>query len=398
MSLPDVPLWLLIFPVLGFLVFVHELGHFATARAFGIKVTEFGFGFPPRMFGVRYGDTLYSLNWIPIGGFVRMVGEEDPAEPGSFAGKGVGVRMLVLVAGAFMNVALPVVIFTALFMLPHDEFVGAVTISSVSPGSPAEEAGLRPGDSILAVDGERANNHFELVQTILANLGEETELTVRRGPPVANMRFSPDAMSIETVRVVPRVNPPYRTVVESVTDSETEVSLDEARRVDESLDVGDRLYQGSIGVTIFTANPRPVETTYPVWEAVPMAGERIWDTLRVVKNVLHRWSAGGPDPGLTGPVGIAQVTGEVAEAGVSPLLELTAFLSINLAIVNMLPIPALDGGRFMFVFIEWVRRGKRISPRREGLAHLVGFAAVIALIIAMSYRDVMRILSGEGPF
>ena len=396
--MPDIPLWLLIFPVLGGLVFVHELGHFATARAFGIKVTEFGFGFPPRMFGARYGDTLYSLNWIPIGGFVRMVGEEDPTEPGSFAGKGVGVRMLVLVAGAFMNVALPVVIFTVLFMLPHDEFVGSVTISSVSPGSPAEEAGLRPGDSILAVNGERTNNHLDLVQTILASLGEETELTVRRGPLISNMGFSPDTMAIETVRVVPRVNPPYRTVVETVTDPETEVSVEEARRIDASLDAGDKLYQGSIGVTIFTANPRPVETTYPVWEAVPMAGERIWDTLRVVKNVLHRWSAGGPDPGLTGPVGIAQVTGEVAEAGVSPLLELTAFLSINLAIINMLPIPALDGGRFMFVFIEWVRRGKRISPRREGLAHLVGFAAVIALILAMSYRDVVRILSGEGLF
>ena len=396
--MPDIPLWLLIFPVLGFLVFVHELGHFMTARAFGIKVTEFGFGFPPRMFGVRYGETLYSLNWIPVGGFVRMVGEEDPEEPGSFAGKSVGVRMLVLAAGAFMNVALPVVIFTALFMLPHDEFVGAVTITSVSPGSPAEEAGLRPGDSILAVDGERTNNHIELVQTILANLGNETELTVRRGPLIANMGFSPDTMRIETVRVVPRVNPPYRTVVESVTDPETEVSVEEARGIDPSFEPGDKLYQGSIGVTIFTANPRPVETTYPVWEAVPMGVERIWDTVRVVKNALHRWSAGGPDPGLTGPVGIAQVTGQVAEAGISPLLELTAFLSINLAIVNMLPIPALDGGRFMFVFIEWVRRGKRISPRREGLAHLVGFAAVLALIISMSYLDVMRILSGEGLF
>ena len=396
--MPDIPLWLLIFPVLGLLIFVHELGHFATARAFGITVTEFGFGFPPRMFGVRYGDTLYSLNWIPIGGFVRMVGEEDPGEPGSFASKSVGVRMLVLVAGAAMNVALPIVIFTALFMLPHDEFVGAVTIASVSPGSPAEEAGLRAGDTILAVDGERANNHFDLIQTILANLGEETEITVRRGPPIANMRFSPDTMAIETVRVVPRVNPPYRTVVEAVTDPDSEVSLEEARRLDPSFEAGDRLYEGSIGVRIFTANPRAVETTYPVWEAVPMAGERIWDSLRVVKNVIHRWTAGGPDPGLTGPVGIAQATGEVAEHGVSPLLELTAFLSINLAIVNMLPIPALDGGRFMFVFIEWVRRGKRISPRREGLAHLVGFVAVLALILAMSYRDVMRILAGEGPF
>jgi regulator of sigma E protease len=393
-----VPLWLLIFPVLGLLVFVHELGHFATAKWFGIKVTEFGFGFPPRIYGVRFGETVYSINWIPLGGFVRMTGEEDPTEPGSFAGKAVGVRCVVLAAGAFMNLMLPVVIFSILFMLPHDEFVGAVTIGAVSPGSPAEEAGLRAGDTILAVNEERTNNHLDLIQTILARLGKETELTVRRGPAIAGMGFSPETMTIDKIRVVPRLNPPSQTVVETVTDPATEISLTDARRARPSLELGDKLQQGSIGVSIFTANPRPVRTSYPVWEAVPMAVERIWNTLRIFKNVMERWFAGGPEPGLTGPVGIAQVTGEVAGVGVSPLFELVAFLSINLAIINMLPIPALDGGRFLFVVIEWVRRGKRISPKREGLVHLVGFAAVIALILVMSYRDVVRILGGESIF
>ena len=394
----DLPLWLLIFPVLGLLVFVHELGHFVTAKWFGIEVSEFGFGFPPRIFGIRYGETIYSINWIPLGGFVRMVGEEDPTAPGSFARKSVAVRSLVLWAGSLMNLILPVVIFTVLFMLPHDVFVGTVTITNVSPGSPAEEAGLRPGDAILAVNEDRVNNHVDLIQTVLTRLGKETELTVRRGPVIAGMGLSPEAMAIDIVRVVPRLNPPTQTVVETVAEPETEITLSEARRLNPDLELGDKLQQGSIGVSIFTANPRAVETRYPVWEAVPMSVGRIWDTLRIVRNVMRRWIAGGPEPGLTGPVGIAQVTGEVAEVGVSPLFELIAFLSINLGIINMLPIPALDGGRFMFVAIEWARRGRRISPKREGLVHLIGFAAVITLILVMSYRDVMRIIGGESIF
>ena len=139
----SIPAWLLIVPVLGFLVFVHELGHFVTAKWFGIKVTEFGFGFPPRMFGVRRGETIYSINWIPLGGFVKMVGEEDPSEPRSFARQSVAVRSIVLVAGSFMNVMVPIVIFTILFILPHDTVVGgSVVVSAVAPSSPAPKPEL----------------------------------------------------------------------------------------------------------------------------------------------------------------------------------------------------------------------------------------------------------------
>ena len=142
------PAWLLIVPVLGFLVFIHELGHFATAKWFGIKVTEFGFGFPPRIFGVPFRGTIYSVNWVPLGGFVRMVGEEDPTDPDSFARQSVPKRAVVLVAGSFMNLLFPVIVFTVLFSLPHDAVVGQVVIMAVNP-SPSPSPSLHVNEPII---------------------------------------------------------------------------------------------------------------------------------------------------------------------------------------------------------------------------------------------------------
>ena len=394
------PGWLLIVPVLGFLIFIHELGHFATAKWFGIKVTEFGFGFPPRIFGVRYKETVYSLNWIPLGGFVRMVGEEDPTHPRSFAGQAVWKRAVVLVAGSAMNLAFPIVVFATLFTLPHDTVVGTVTIRGVSPDSPAQEAGLRAGDQVLEVEGQRVENHYDLVQKVTSRLGRPTEFTIRRGLIVTGLAFSPELAPVDKVTITPRLRPPELVVVEEVTDPSTEMSLSEAQNVNPDVQVGDRIRQGAIGVIIGTANPKVVKRSYAPWDAVPMAFGRGWDVLTLTQTYLTQWARGGPDPGITGPVGIAQVTGEIAEEipniGFSPLFELVALISISLGIVNLLPIPALDGGRLLFVGIEWVRRGKRISPQREGLIHMVGFALLIGLIVAMSYRDVVRIIAGES--
>lgn len=390
------PAWLLIIPVLGFLIFIHELGHFVTAKRFGIKVTEFGFGFPPRLFGVPYRGTIYSINLIPLGGFVKMVGEEDPTDPGSFARQVVWKRAIVLVAGSFMNLVVPVVIFTTMFMLPHDVLVGSVLISGVSPDSPAQEAGLRSGDTILSVDGHRVDNTADLLRRVMKNLGKSTELTVRRGAVVTGLRMSPDLMTVETVNVTPRLNPPRQKVVEVVTDPQREVSLVDARRYNREIEIGETLTQGFIGIFIGTANARVVSERLPLWEAVPMSFGRIRDVLVITKNGIQRWISGGPDPGLAGPIGIAQVTGEVAEVGLAPVFELMALLSISLGIINVLPIPALDGGRLLFVVIEFLRRGRRISPQREGLVHLVGFVILIGLILFMSYFDVLRILNGES--
>ena len=201
---------------------------------------------------------------------------------------------------------------------------------------------------------------------------------------------------METVSVVPRLNPPEMTVVEVVTDPDTQVSLREARRYNAELTIGDTMTQGAVGVMIGTANVRMVKERQPVVESVPGAVGRTRDVLFMIKNSFQQWAVGGPNPGFTGPIGIAQVTGEVARVGVFPFLELVALLSISLGIINLLPIPALDGGRLVFVAVEWMRRGKRISPRTEGLLHLVGFALLIGLIAVVSFFDISRILSGDS--
>ena len=248
------PSWLLIVPVLAALVFVHELGHYLAAKRFGIKVLEFGFGFPPRLWGIRRGETIYSINAIPLGGFVRMLGEEDPADPRSFARQAVWKRVVVLCAGSFMNFVTPLVIFTVVFMLPQQVPVGQVFVTGVAPGSPAQAAGVRAGDQIMAIDGERVRFHGDLIAEIEVKLGAETELTVKRGSIVSGLGMSPDSSVVETVTVVPRMNPPSLTVVETVTDAETEVSLREARRYNARLSLGDTMTQGAVGVMIGTSN------------------------------------------------------------------------------------------------------------------------------------------------
>jgi regulator of sigma E protease len=390
------PSWLLIVPVLAALVFVHELGHYLAAKRFGIKVLEFGFGFPPRLFGVKYGETVYSINAIPLGGFVRLLGEEDPTDPRSFARQSVLKRTVVLCAGSFMNFLTPIVIFTVLFILPQDVPVGTVHVTGVAPGSPAQQAGIRAGDQVTAVDGKRVRNHYELVEQIMVNLGAEVELTVRRGSVVTGLRASPDSSVVDVVTVVPRMNPPELEVVEIVTSPETQVSLRDARRYNVRLQPGDTMTQGAVGVMIGTSNVRLVKESQSVLDASQNAVGRMMDILVLTKNSFHRWAVGGPDPGLTGPIGIAQITGEVAEAGIAPFFELVAIISISLGLINILPIPALDGGRLMFVLIEWARRGRRISPQREGLVHVIGFAVLIGLIIVVSFFDISRILSGDS--
>ncbi len=338
---------LLFFVVLSVLVFAHELGHFVTAKMAGIKVQEFGFGYPPRVFGIRRGETIYSFNLLPLGGFVKMLGENaSPGDPGAFASQPRAVRALVLVAGSAMNLALAPLLYSAAFMVGIDEPV-RVLIENVQPSLPAASAGLQPGDVVLTVDGREIRTTLELREAVRARGGQQIPLTVQRGGQRLSLPITPLAVSNEN--------------------------------------------QPAIGVAL----KQDVEIVrYPIWQAVPMGFQFTGEVTRSFLDGLRQMAQRKVKAELSGPVGIAQQTGEAAEAGLTYLLQFTGFLSLNLAIFNMLPFPGLDGARLIFVLIEGARRGRRVNPQLEGAIHLVGMMLLITLMLYVSLNDVRRLVPG----
>ncbi len=342
--------------VLSIIALAHELGHFVTGKMIGAKVEEFGLGLPPRIFGVKVGETIYSINAIPFGAFNRFLGEEDPKEPRSLASKSAPARFLVLSAGSLANVVIAVLLFSAAFMVPHDAAIEPVIIKSVAPGSPAEAAGIRDGDTILSVDGQPVKNIVDLHRYIQLNLGSEIAITTRHLDS-----------STEDIRLTPRWSPPEG--------------------------------EGAIGVMLDVetamANRTIVRESYPFWQAIPMGTTELAQIFVLNFKGLVSMFTGATPAELVGPVGIVHLTGEAARVGFGQLLEFAAIISLLLAIFNLFPIPALDGGRLVFIFIEWLRHGKRaVSPRTEGLIHFVGLALMLALFVLVAYRDIMRIISG----
>ena len=391
------PYWLLVIPVLGFLVLIHELGHFITAKYFRIAVTEFGIGFPPRLFGVRIGETLYSVNAIPLGGFVKMVGEEDPEHPRSFANQSIIKRVVVLCSGSLMNLLFPIIVFSLIFALPHKVWSGSIAVTGVAPKSPAALAGLKPGDTILKIGDKTVVNHIELVKEVMTNVKSQTKITVRRGAAVSGLSSSPELSPVEELVLIPRLNPPeYLVVSDDKITSADEINLREARQYNAQLSVGDIMMQGPVGIMIETQNLKSVSRRHSIWTAIPMSLTQIESIIIITKNGILGWLTGGRDPGFTGPVGIAQITGQAAKAGLSTTLELMALISISLGVFNLMPIPALDGGRLMFVILEWARKGKRISPDKESKFHLLGFIFLITIILFISYKDILHILNGDS--
>jgi regulator of sigma E protease len=335
------------------LILVHEFGHFITAKAFRVEVKEFGVGFPPRILGKKWGETIYSLNAIPLGGFTKLAGEEDPTAPRSLAGKPTGIRLLVLSAGSLLNLLVPLALFTIAFMVPHNTVMGKVLVEEVAPNSPAAIAGITEGDTLVSLNGKPINNTGDLQRYIQLNLGNETEIGVRHSDSTT-----------ATLWLVPRWRPPEG--------------------------------EGAIGVAVKTVEVTVVRQSEPAWRAATLGISTCAETLALFKNGILSVLIGAVPLEVRGPVGIAEMTGEIARAGLSPLLEFTAFLSINLGLLNLFPLPALDGGRMAFVLLEKARRGKRVSPKTEGLVHLIGFILLIAVLVAITYNDIVRIMSGGG--
>lgn len=337
--------------ILAVVILVHELGHFITAKLSKVKVEELGLGFPPRVFGIKRGDTTYSVNLIPLGGFCRMSGEEDPNVPGGLAGKSRWTRLLVLSAGCIMMLVLPLLLFPIAYMIPMERPVedGGVKVAGVAQGSPAEGAGIESGDIILEIDGQTIKTFDELHEAVESKLGQEVTLLLLR-----------DNSQLEKT-LIPREEHPED--------------------------------EGPMGVELGLVT----ETrAYPPWQAIPKGLGEYWEMLVRMKDAIASIIQGEEELEIAGPIGIAHITSDVAKRGAYPLIWFTALLSVNLAIINLLPIPALDGGRIAFLFLEKVRRGKRISPRTEGLINTVGFGLLILLIMVVSYYDILRITQGES--
>ena len=406
-------------PVFGVCVLVHEFGHFITAKWAGIRVEEFGIGFPPRLVGFRkrdsggweviwfsgrhnpedtyiaqkqqpytsadsvvtaipeamkgynatYNDrletrasdhTIYSINFLPIGGFVRMPGENgdinDPEgnyDPQSFAAKSAGKRIIVLLAGVTMNVILAMVLFTIAYGLGEPTF--PATIGKVVQGSPAAVSGLQPGDTIVAVNGHPVQL-FTDVQTIVTNAITADKNQHPTVPVELEVRHAGEKQTVSTTVHV-RVHPPQG--------------------------------QGPMGV-----EEKIVFVSSPLWQA-PFKGIKYTFTVTGdFINQIAQMIAGTVKPQLAGPVGIVKITGEVAasvpDLGWWPILSLTAILSLNLAIINILPFPALDGGRILLILIELLRGGKRLKPEREGIINFVGMAILLTLMVIITVNDVIH--------
>lgn len=348
--------------ILSLLVLVHEWGHFAAARRTGMKVEEFGIGFPPRIFGKKdKHGMLWSVNAIPLGGFVRIKGEsgENRAAPDSFASKKLLPRLFVLIAGVVMNLVLAAVLFSVgfAFGLPavvEGEVDGnaivsdrAVNIVEIVPESPADDVGLEVGDRIISINGE-AYTTGESARLALAPTvaGALLELVIARKGEAQNVSVTPAYLE--------------------------EIGRD------------------GVGVALIETG-----TVRYAWYLAPVMG--IVTTFRMTVNVVSAFAGligglfTGSDAaaGLSGPVGIAVLTGQVADLGFAHLVQFAAMLSVNLAVINFLPFPALDGGRMLFLAIEAIRR-KPNSAKVEQAVHAAGFLVLMLVVIVVTYRDIVN--------
>ncbi|MFI5272437.1 MAG: M50 family metallopeptidase [Ktedonobacterales bacterium] len=362
------PLFLLAaVPIFGLMVIVHEFGHFIVAKRAGIRVDEFAIGFPPRLFGIQRGETLYSINLLPIGGYVRMPGENGETtddsgtyDPRSFGAKPARTRALVLLAGVTMNLLLAIVFFTAA------EAAGTVQyyplIQQVESNTPAQHAGLRAGDTIVAVDGQ----HVKYFSDVTAAVVSATN---------AELAANPKATTV-----------PVRIVVQRPGAS-APLSLAVNARISQDPNIP------PLGIAADT-NKVAAVIRPPLWQT-PLLGVRDIGTVSVgtVRGIGAVIAGVIPwGQAFQGPVGIVHTTGqfasEIPQVGWGPILFLAGLLSWSLAFFNVLPIPGLDGGRLLFVVIEVLRRGKRVSPQREALVHLAGMAVLLLLVLLVTINDI----------
>lgn len=358
--------------ILSFLVMIHEFGHFIVAKRSGIGVEEFGFGLPPRIWGKKVGGTIYSVNWLPFGGFVRLVGE-DPTDKNknaknSFYTKSIGQRMKVVVAGVFMNLMVAVVVFYIVvfalgfkvnlpLIVEHKfSFVNQSTeviIAGVGADSAAQKAGIQGGEAIISAGGQEISSISELQKVIRASSDKPIQLILEN--PVNNR--------LRTVEVTPSYNQDLKAPALGVELGEI-VAL-------KYQTFGQKLFAGFIH-------------SYNTFDySVTVLG-------KLIAYSVKEHNLAPVSESVSGPIGIAQITSQAVTLGFVSVLQLVGLLSLNLAVLNILPIPALDGGRFAFIVFELVTR-KKVNANFEKWVHAVGFAFLIGLIVLITYNDILKL-------
>ncbi len=382
--------------ILSVLVLIHELGHFIMAKKFGIKVEEFGFGFPPRAFGIKRGETIYSINWLPIGGFVKLYGE-DEAGAGrikksdlkiqdkkdlkrAFFARSPWQKAVVVVAGVAMNAALASVIFyiflflsgfkTEIPLLGQHKFffvnqqnIEGIFIDKVVPGSPAEKAGMGASTKIESINGEKIKDAKYFLHTVNANKGKEITITWENVQ--TNKKFS--------AKLTPRANPTKE--------------------------------EGALGVRFFPVVTAELSYATPMQKLFSGIVHPInlmsynLDVLKTLIAAAFKEKTAEPLSGaVSGPVGIYSLVGSIIQIPdikdrIMQILNLAGMLSISLAFFNILPIPALDGGRLFFILIEGIT-GRRVPEKFETTIHTVGMAILLTMLLLITLQDIGRVFSG----
>ncbi|QXM06111.1 RIP metalloprotease RseP [Crassaminicella indica] len=325
---------LIAFLIFGVLVVFHEFGHFSVAKLVGIKVHEFSIGMgKPRIFKFKKGETEYSIRPLPIGGYVKMEGEDEAStDERSFNNKPLWARMLVIVAGPFMNFIFAILLFSMMFYMigfPTND----TTIGDIIPNYPAQMAGIKAGDKILSIDGKEMNSWKQIVETIHSKKDQKINIKILRDGKEKSFSIKP-LLNKETNQVMIGISPTIK------------------KSFAKSISMGfDRMTFVIKSMLAFFMKPS-------------------------MKDVV-------------GPVGIIHIVGQAAKTNIYSVLWIVGFISVNLGIVNLLPIPALDGGRLVFLIIEGLR-GKPLDPEKEGFIHLTGFVLLMSLMVFMIFKDVER--------
>jgi len=365
--------------ILGVIVFFHELGHFMMAKLYNVKVEEFALGFPPKIFGIKKGETEYRLNWVPLGGYCKIVGEdgEEKDNPRSFGSKSIFQRFQIISAGVLMNFFLAFVIFSFIFMIGFpqditgknlsiikaDENSGQasviideenaksvkdvkIQISEIVKDSPADWAEIKIGDTIVQADEVKINSIEDLQNYTQENLGEPIVLSITRGKESF------------TKEIIPRENYPEN-------EGALGVSLAQTAVVSYSfLEAIKQGFEYTVHLTIFI---------------IMAFASIIWGLITTGKTVAE----------VSGPVGIAVMTQQAAAMGFLTVLNFTALISVNLAIINALPLPALDGGRMVFLIVEKIK-GSPLNQQWEAKANNFGFMLLMALMVVVTFKDVAK--------